>query len=72
MEKPKVTPYRTKTGLEIGKFYMPKQDLEYSYDMELLQESLLTDDISLRRKKIQNLAYAWALGALVLFLMIVK
>jgi hypothetical protein len=72
MEKPKVTPYRTRTGIEIGKFYVPPSNMQQSYDMELLQESLLTDDISLRRRKIQNLAYAWALGALVLFLIVVK
>ena len=72
MDKPKVTPYRTKTGIEIGKFYVPRSNMEYSYDMELLQESLLTDDISLRRRKFQNIAYAWALCGLLLFLIVIK
>lgn len=72
MEKPKVTPYRTKTGIEIGKFYMPPSNMEYSYDMELLQESLLTDAITLRRRKIQNIGYAWGLAAIVLLLMVMQ
>ena len=72
MDKPKVTPYRTKTGIEIGKFYTPRSNMEYSYDMELLQESLLTDDISLRRRKFQNIVYAWGLCGLLLLLIVIK
>ena len=72
MDRVKITPYKTRTGIEIGKFYMPKQQLEYSFDMELLQESLLTDDISLRRRKFQNIVYAWGLAAVLLLLMVIK
>ncbi len=72
MDKPKITPYRTRTGIEIGKFYSPRSNMEYSHDMELLQESLLTDDISLRRRKFQNIAYAWGLCGLLLLLIVIK
>jgi len=72
MDNQKITPYKTRTGIEIGKFYMPPSNMEYSYDMELLQESLLTDAITLRRRKIQNIGYAWGLAALLILLMVVK
>jgi hypothetical protein len=42
MEEKKVPPYRTSSGLEIGKFYVPqdkKQD--QSFDSQLLQTALL-------------------------------
>lgn len=70
MEQPKVTPYRTKSGIQIGQFYERRQIFEASYDMELLQEALLMDGTMLRREKIKNLAYAAAL-ALMLFLALV-
>ncbi len=72
MDKPKVTPYRTKTGIEIGKFYVPPSNMQYSHDMELLQESLLTDDVTLRREKIKNMIYATVLGVMVFLLVVVK
>ena len=72
MDNPKITPYKTRTGIEIGKFYSPPMHMEYSYDMELLQESLLTDAITLRRRKIQNIGYAWGLAAIVLLLMVMQ
>jgi len=37
----KVTPYTTKTGIQIGCMYQPKQTWEPSADMERLQLSLL-------------------------------
>ena len=42
MEEKKITPYRTRSGLEIGKFYVPpeKKDTQ-SFDNQLLQEALL-------------------------------
>lgn len=70
MEQPKVTPYRTKSGIQIGQFYERRQIFEASYDMELLQEALLMDGTMLRREKIKNLAYAAAI-ALMLFLALV-
>lgn len=72
MDKPKITPYRTKTGIEIGKFYVPPSHMEYSHDMELLQESLLTDDVTLRREKIKNMIYASVVGIMVFLLVVVK
>lgn len=43
MEEQKIPPYRTRSGLEIGKFYVPpeKKDSQ-SLDNQLLQEALLT------------------------------
>lgn len=72
MNNQKITPYKTRTGIEIGKFYSPPSNMEYSYDMELLQESLLTDSITLRRRKLQNIGYAWGLAAVLLLLMVVQ
>lgn len=37
----KVTPYTTKSGIQIGCMYQPKQTWEPSADMERLQLSLL-------------------------------
>ena len=37
----KVTPYTTKTGIQIGCMYQPKQTWEPSEDMETLQIALL-------------------------------
>ena len=56
-EKPKVTPYRTRTGIEIGKWYTPKREMEYTADMELLQCALLNDPDFLRRVKARNIFY---------------
>lgn len=68
----KVTPYRTKTGIEIGKYYQPQPAWEASHDMELLQESLLTDMNILRRIRMKNIAYAWIVGAAVFLLVVAK
>lgn len=68
----KVTPYRTKTGIEIGKYYEPQPEWKESRDMELLQESLLTDDVTLRREKIKNMIYASVVGIMVFLLVVVK
>ena len=50
MEEKKVTPYRTSSGLEIGKYYVPpeKKDSQ-SFDSQLLQEALLET-----KKEIRN------------------
>jgi hypothetical protein len=37
----KITPYTTKTGIQIGCMYQPRQTWEPSADMERLQLSLL-------------------------------
>ncbi len=41
MYREKVTPYTTKTGLQIGCMYQPKKYYPMSRDMERLQASLL-------------------------------
>jgi hypothetical protein len=68
----KITPYRTRTGIEIGKFYEPKQIQEFSRDMELLQESLLTDAEVMRRDKIKSIAYVWFIVVVLFFLVVAK
>lgn len=70
MEENKVVPYMTRTGLQIGRLYVPEKKLEYSYDMELLQEAILMNGSMLRREKLWNIAYAVAIG-LILFLCVV-
>lgn len=70
MEDNKVVPYMTRTGLQIGRLYVPEKKLEYSYDMELLQEAMLMDGSTLRREKLWNIGYALAIG-LALFLSVV-
>jgi hypothetical protein len=72
MERTKITPYRTKTGIQIGRFYERKQSLEHSYDMERLQEALLVDGSSLRRMKIRNIAYLLTLAGALFFGLVVK
>ena len=37
-----MTPYKTKTGLQIGLLYEPKPYIECDKDMLLIQEALLT------------------------------
>ncbi len=68
----KVTPYRTKTGIEIGKYYEPQPEWKESRDMELLQESLLTDINILRRIRMKNITYAWVVGIALFFLVVAK
>jgi hypothetical protein len=53
----KITPYKTKTGIEIGRYYVPRQQLNYTYDMELLQLALLSDSAFLRKEKLKNVSY---------------
>ena len=72
MEKQKVTPYRTKTGIQIGQYYERKQIWEASYDMELLQEALLIDNNILRREKLRNLIYAATLGFVLFICFVAK
>jgi hypothetical protein len=57
------TPYQTSTGLKIGEFYQKKQDLQMSYDMELLQLALLDEGAFVRREKLQNIKYIAMLAA---------
>jgi uncharacterized membrane protein len=53
----KITPYKTRTGIEIGRFYERRQQFNYSYDMELLQLALLNESTFLRKEKLKNIGY---------------
>jgi hypothetical protein len=57
------TPYQTSTGLKIGEFYQKKQDLQMSYDMELLQLALLDEGAFVRKEKLQSVKYFAILAA---------
>lgn len=57
------TPYQTSTGLKIGEFYQKKQDLQMSYDMELLQLALLDENAFVRKEKLQTIKYIAMLAA---------
>lgn len=72
MEQPKITPYRTRTGIQIGRLYEPKKTVETFYDMELLQEALLRDGTMLRREKLWNIAYAVSLGIALFLAVVIK
>ena len=54
------TVYKTKSGLEIGKYYEPKVRYEQSRDMDRLQSALI-DPVPERRFGILN-AILWALS----------
>ena len=45
-------PYKTKTGLEIGKYYQRDNRPEISSDMEIIQSILLGKYESIRRKTV--------------------
>jgi hypothetical protein len=49
-------PYTTKTGLQIGIMYKPKQYVELDKDMLLLQEALLTNNDYIKLKKFKDIA----------------
>jgi len=66
----KVTPYRTRTGIEIGKYYQrPSNGKNMSFDMEMIQMSLLNDMASIRREKIKHIGSVVIVSAF-LFLVI--
>ena len=54
--KHKVTPYKTRTGIEIGKFYMPPAGKPMSFDEELIQLAFIEDRGYILREKLKNLA----------------
>ena len=52
MEDKKVTPYRTSSGLEIGKFYIPPEKKQsQNFDDQLLQEALLNTKQEIKTDK---------------------
>ena len=66
----KITPYRTKTGIEIGKYYQrPSNGKDMTFDMEMIQMSLLNDMASIRKEKLKSVGSVVAVSAL-LFLVI--
>lgn len=72
MEKPKITPYRTSTGIQIGQFYERRQVTDHSHDMELLQKALLANPDEIRREKLRNIIYIASVVLVFFFVMVVK
>jgi hypothetical protein len=56
LDKSKVTPYKTKTGIEIGKFYTPPSGKNMSFDEELIQMAFIEDRGYILKEKLKNLA----------------
>jgi hypothetical protein len=52
MNDKNITPYKTKSGLEIGKHYQPKKNSDTNYDMDLIQNAFLSDPAETRRERI--------------------
>lgn len=61
LERKKITPYRTPTGILIGRFYVRKPIVQSFYDMERLQEALLVDTESLRKERLRVIGYVFIL-----------
>jgi len=56
MEEKKVTPYRTSSGLEIGKFYNPpEKKSDQNFDNQLLQEALLKTNYEVKSSNIGDI-----------------
>ena len=63
-------PYRTKTGLEIGKYYQRDTRPEICNDMELIQSVLLGNYKSIRQKNFQMFLYFVSLIGVLWFAMV--
>ena len=57
MSNKNITPYKTKSGLEIGKHYQPPKFSDTNYDMDLIQNAFLCDPNAIRRERIFNALY---------------
>jgi hypothetical protein len=57
MSNKNITPYKTKSGLEIGKHYQPPKTEDTNYDMDLIQHAFLSDHKEIRRERIFNAVY---------------
>jgi len=55
--KKKVIPYRTSTGIMIGKLYEAREPMEYCPDMERIQTALIYDQEFLRKFWLKNVTY---------------
>ena len=69
MEKQKITPYKTRTGIEIGKFYMPPRNRQMSFDEELIQMAFIEDRGYMAKEKLKNFAFTLSVCGAVLLLM---
>jgi hypothetical protein len=63
-------PYRTKTGLEIGKYYQRDMRPEICNDMELIQSVLLGNYKSIRQKNFEMCLYFVSLIGVLWFAMV--
>ena len=71
MKEQKVTPYKTRTGIEIGKFYVPPVGKPMSFDEELIQLAFIEDRGYIFKEKLKNLAVmATVCGALLLLMFV--
>ena len=66
----KTVPYRTKTGVEIGKYYQRDTRPEISEDMEVIQSILLGDYKSIRQKNFEVAIYFIALFVVIWIAMV--
>ncbi len=66
----KVTPYTTKTGIQIGCNYQPKQTWEPSADMERLQLSLLDPTYRPVAERFWD-ALLWIVNAAILAMLVI-
>ena len=65
----KITPYRTRTGIEIGKFYIPPAGKPMSFDEELIQLAFIEDRGYILKENLKNLAVMVSVCGAVLALM---
>jgi len=63
-------PYKTKTGLEIGKYYQRDMRPEICNDMELIQSVLLGNYKSIRQKNFEMFFYFVSLIGVLWFAMV--
>ena len=63
-------PYRTKTGLQIGKYYQKDMRPEICKDMELIQSVLLGNYKSIRQKNFEMFLYFVSLVGVLWFGMV--
>jgi len=65
-------PYTTSTGLQMGKYYEKPKYVEYDQDMLMFQSHLIQDPKILRKQRLINIAYYFALGFVVLVIVLVN
>lgn len=65
----KITPYTTKTGIQIGRFYERRQSQPMSFDMEMIQSAYL--NVPLRGERLKNLAYVMGVALVLVSLILI-